>query len=105
MPSRINLGPADAIPDGGRRAFALPFGAVVVFRQGDRFHALKNACPHRDEPLHTGAFDQTTVTCPGHAWRIDVATGQTDHELRARTYAVEVKDGALMLYPDRPGPT
>lgn len=101
MPSPVNLGPADAIPDGGRRVFFLPFGPVVVFRCGDTYHALKNACPHKDEPFHTGTLRDATVTCSGHAWRIDITTGQTDHELRAGTYAVEVRNGSLILHPGR----
>ena len=102
MPSPVNLGPADAIPDGGRRLYFLPFGPVVVFRRGNAYHALKNACPHGDEPLHAGALRDTAVICPGHAWRIDITSGQSDHDLRARTYATEVRDGSLMLHPDRP---
>ena len=105
MPSPVNLGPADAIPDGGCRAFLLPFGPVVVFRRGGSYHALKNACPHNDEPFHMGKTDGDTVICPGHAWRIDLSTGETDQGPRARTYAIEVRDGSLILFPDRSGVT
>ena len=103
MNPHVDVGSADSIPEGGRRVVFTPREAVVVFRRGDQYFALKNACPHRAEPLHTGSLEGETVTCPGHAWKINIRTGATDHELCARTYVVEVRDGRLIL--DTEGPS
>ena len=48
---------------------------VAVFRLGDEFFALDNACLHRGGPLCDGPIDNNIVTCPWHGWSYEIRTG------------------------------
>lgn len=49
---------------------------IVLFRIGDDFFALHNACSHAGGPLCDGEFEGKTVTCPLHGGKFDVTNGQ-----------------------------
>lgn len=42
--------------------------AVVLFRDGNKLHALKDQCPHRGVPLSKGCLKQGLLECPYHGW-------------------------------------
>ncbi|MCL1123430.1 aromatic ring-hydroxylating oxygenase subunit alpha [Shewanella surugensis] len=42
--------------------------SVVLFRDGNKIHALKDQCPHRGVPLSTGCLKQGALECPYHGW-------------------------------------
>jgi nitrite reductase/ring-hydroxylating ferredoxin subunit len=48
---------------------------IAMFNVGGRLYAIHNTCLHRGGPLGEGELDETTVTCPWHGWKYDVATG------------------------------
>jgi nitrite reductase/ring-hydroxylating ferredoxin subunit len=56
-------------------------------------------CPHEDVSLEGGDQRDTRVTCPGHGYEFDLATGRCTHDpdLRLRRYRVTVEDGALYI--------
>lgn len=83
-PAEHRLGPLSQIPPGEGRVFELPVGrngsadrlALAVFRlRSGAVHATQAACPHRGGPLADGIVGGTTVICPLHGLRFDVATG------------------------------
>ncbi len=49
---------------------------VLVTRVGDEIFAIEDACPHSGRSLCGGSIEQHVVTCPGHAWCIDVRDGR-----------------------------
>lgn len=49
---------------------------VLVTRVGDEVFAIEDACPHSGRSLSAGSIDGHVVTCPGHAWCIDVRDGR-----------------------------
>ena len=50
---------------------------IAIFRTGDdRVFALIDRCPHKHGPLSMGIVHGAGVTCPLHAWTIDLATGE-----------------------------
>jgi nitrite reductase (NADH) small subunit len=56
---------------------ATPAGDIAVFRTGDgQVFALRDRCPHKHGPLSQGIVHGRSVTCPLHAWNIDLATGE-----------------------------
>lgn len=76
-----HLGPLSQIPVGEGRVFEVPGGspqsvvlAVFHLRSG-AVHATQAACPHRNGPLADGLVGGTTVICPLHARKFDLATG------------------------------
>lgn len=70
------LGPVEAIPPGEGREFLVEGRRVAVFRpRGSAVYATQADCPHRAGPLVDGLIGGTTVVCPLHAWKFDLATG------------------------------
>jgi nitrite reductase (NADH) small subunit len=49
---------------------------LAVFRSESGFHVLDNACPHLGGPLADGLVTETTVACPLHERRFELATGR-----------------------------
>ena len=72
---------------------------IAGFRQrDDSFFALENACPHQGGPLADGVIGARMVVCPLHAYRFRLADGSgIDTELRARSFPVEIRDGAVFV--------
>jgi len=73
----VDVGAVIDVPLRGARRVPTPDGDVAVFRTGDnQLYALKDRCPHKDGPLSQGMVHGRSVTCPLHAWKIDLATGE-----------------------------
>jgi nitrite reductase/ring-hydroxylating ferredoxin subunit len=83
-------------PDQGRRPTleearaALPPGAVVAAREGDRnvallrlrdgrYFVVPDHCPHDGGPLSDGFLEGDTLICSRHGWEFDSATGHCSH--------------------------
>ena len=63
---------------------------IAVFRTAaDSVFAIKNACPHKGGPLSEGIVHGTSVTCPLHNWKIDLASGE----------ALGPDDGCTNVFP------
>ena len=73
----IDVGAVTDVPLRGARRVPTPKGDVAVFRTGDnQLYALFDRCPHKQGPLSQGIVHGRAVTCPLHAWNIDLATGE-----------------------------
>ncbi len=72
---------------------------IAIFNLGDRFLAVESRCPHRGGPLADGIVSGTTVVCPLHGNKFNLATGQpVDNECKPiKTYPVIEEDGAVMV--------
>jgi len=74
--SEVVLGPADEIPIGEGRAYAVGGRQIAVFRLRDgSLRALDAVCPHRGGPLADGLADDRVVICPLHNYTYDLTTG------------------------------
>jgi len=71
----VTVARTDDIPDGEGRAFPVGDRVVAVFRRGNDFYAIDDACPHMGASLASGCLDQWQITCPWHAWRFDIRDG------------------------------
>jgi nitrite reductase/ring-hydroxylating ferredoxin subunit len=70
------LGPAEEIPLGEGRAYAVGDDMVAVFRLRDgSLRAVSAVCPHRGGPLADGQIDLKVVVCPLHLNAFDLTTG------------------------------
>ena len=79
-----------------------PRGDIAIFRTGDgEVFALRDQCPHKHGPLSQGIVHGRTVTCPLHAWNIDLATGEPTGADAGKgctpTVALRVENGRLLL--------
>ena len=73
---------------------------VAVFRtSGDMVFAIKNACPHKKGPLAEGIVHGTSVTCPLHNWKIDLASGEAlgADQGCTNTFPVKIENGLVYI--------
>jgi nitrite reductase (NADH) small subunit len=77
MPTVCSVGKIAQIPEGEGRIFEVARRRLAVFRSRDgQVFATQAECPHRGGPLADGLIAGTTLTCPLHEWRFDLATGE-----------------------------
>jgi nitrite reductase (NADH) small subunit len=88
----ITLGPLAAIPEGEGRTFDTGTRRIAVFRTREgRVFASQAECPHRSGPLADGLVGGSTLICPLHAWKFDLATGRAlSGECSIKTYPARV---------------
>ncbi|MBY0527937.1 MAG: Rieske (2Fe-2S) protein [Gemmataceae bacterium] len=48
---------------------------IALFREGGRYFAIDDMCPHMGSSLSGGYLENGIVTCPWHAWRFRLADG------------------------------
>ena len=89
------------IPRLGSRVLERAEGNVAIFRTAqDKVFALLDHCPHKGGALSLGIVHGESVTCPLHAWNIDLASGEAraPDEGCARHFPVRVDDdGSIFL--------
>lgn len=103
LPSLAALHPVcelSAIPRLGSRVVRTADGDIALFRTGDdQVFALHDLCPHKGGPLSQGIVHGHTVTCPLHAWKIDLASGAAQAPDQGCTlrHAVRVHESVVYL--------
>ena len=90
----------DDIPPLEARRVAIEGHYVGIFRTEEGFHAIGDVCPHMGGPLSDGDVAATTVSCPLHARKVCLRTGEVENGdlSRVLTFEVEVRDN--MVYVD-----
>jgi nitrite reductase/ring-hydroxylating ferredoxin subunit len=71
---------------------------VLLYRQGDRLHALWASCTHQGGPLAEGDFADGCVTCPWHGSTFRLTDGKVVRGPAAAsqpTYQTRVTDGKI----------
>ncbi len=94
------VGRATDFNDGQGRVVTVGARRIALFRQGDCFRALKDACPHAGVSLAMGYLHEDSVTCPAHAWAFNLDDGrctQGPASCAAVSYAVRVTDGTVEI--------
>ena len=96
----FNLGPSTALETGP--STALGTGPSTALGTGDRFLATDNLCPHQGGPLCDGIVTGSSVVCPLHAWKVNLANGSVERPANAKdhcvaTYPVRVDEGIILL--------
>jgi nitrite reductase (NADH) small subunit len=84
----------------GRRVIVDGF-SVAVFHTEEGFYAMADVCPHRGGPLSDGDVAATTVSCPLHARKVELKTGEVKNDdlSRVMIFPVEVRDGRVYVAP------
>lgn len=78
---------------------------VAVFKIGDRYFVIDDACTHGPGRLHEGEQDGDVVECNFHNGAFNIRTGEVVAPpcmIPIRTYYTEERDGQLWIDPDRP---
>ena len=92
--------PAD-IEDGFARVVHLGGNErAAVFRSGDRFSAISNACAHQNGPLGEGRIIDGCVTCPWHGFQYRVTDGRSPHPFTEKvpTYRLRLNGGMIEIH-------
>jgi nitrite reductase (NADH) small subunit len=84
------------------RAVLVAGRELALFNLGDQFLATDNQCPHQGGPLCDGIVTGTSVVCPLHAWKVDLASGCVQRPATAsdhcvETYPTRVEDGIVLI--------
>lgn len=61
--------------DGYRRVFQAGGLSLLLVQEGDQRWLLRNRCPHKDFPLHTGTLTGSRLRCRYHGMEFDLAAG------------------------------
>ena len=98
--AELDIGPLNAIPPGeGRNVEALGRRIAIFHTRTGGVFAVQAECPHRGGPLADGLVGGTTLICPLHAWKFDLATGDALFgECGLKTFPVRIDtDGRIKL--------
>lgn len=88
------------IPPLGSRVIATDNMKIAVFRTAsDEVFAMKDECPHKQGPLSQGIVHGTSVTCPLHNWKIDLASGKAlgPDEGCTNVFSAKVENGTVYI--------
>ena len=94
--TELIIGPLDAIPPGEGRTFTISGEKIAVFRtRAGHVFAVQAECPHRGGPLADGLVGGSTVICPLHSWKFDLAMGTAlIGECGLKTFPVRLNESA-----------
>jgi nitrite reductase/ring-hydroxylating ferredoxin subunit len=79
--------------------------ALAVFKVGDRFYVIDDACTHGPGLLSEGDVDGDVVECNFHNGAFNIRTGAVVAPpcmIPIRTYYTEVREGRIVIDPARP---
>lgn len=88
------------IPVLGSRVIRTDTMDIAIFRTAeDQVFAIKDQCPHKQGPLSQGIVHGSSVTCPLHNWKIDLASGQAlgPDEGCTNVFPVKVEGGKVYI--------
>ena len=88
------------IPQLGSRVIKTDTINIAVFRTAtDEIFAVKDECPHKQGPLSQGIVHGSSVTCPLHNWKIDLASGSAlgPDEGCTNVFATKVANGKVFI--------
>jgi nitrite reductase (NADH) small subunit len=87
------VGPLSVIPPGEGRSFSVSGENVAIFRtRAGEVFAVQAECPHRGGPLADGLVGGTTVICPLHSRKFDLAG-----DCGLKTYKVHVDESGQIV--------
>jgi nitrite reductase/ring-hydroxylating ferredoxin subunit len=100
---KILAGKSASLKQGCAGVYPLDRFTIVLFRVGDEFFAVKDACPHADYPLSKSFFDEKyIIKCSSHSWRFDLRNGHginpnqsrngPPEELKLRKFSIEIDE-------------
>jgi nitrite reductase/ring-hydroxylating ferredoxin subunit len=113
-------GTVEEFDNGDRKIVTVGGREVVVFRWGERYHALENECLHMGGPVGEGLIlgkveavlgenkelireefsdKEIHLVCPWHGWEYDIETGACagDRRRKLRRYETLERGGTLYV--------
>ena len=96
----IEVVAVEEIPRLGSRVIKTDTMNIAIFRTAtDDIFAMKDECPHKKGPLSQGIVHGSSVTCPLHNWKIDLASGSAlgPDEGCTNVFATKVESGKVFI--------
>lgn len=96
----IKITPAENIPPRQGRAVTVAGKEIAIFNVEGRYLAIDNRCPHKGGPLCDGIVSGTSVVCPLHGQKFDLATGMpvlASTPGCVTSYPARVEDGIVLV--------
>jgi len=90
----------DDIPALGSRVIKTDTMNIALFKNtNNEVFAVKDECPHKKGPLSQGIVHGTSVTCPLHNWKIDLASGEAmgADEGCVNTFKTKIENGMVFI--------
>ena len=103
MTSRwIRVTALENIPAREGRAVQIGDREIAIFNLGSRLLATSNRCPHKGGPLCDGIVTGSSVVCPLHAWKVNLAEGCVERPAGEQaqcieTYPVRIDEGIVVV--------
>lgn len=72
----VTVAKVGSIPEGQGVTVTLGGRLVAIFHDQGQYLATDDLCPHMGASLGEGCVVNGVVTCPWHAWRFNIRTGQ-----------------------------
>ncbi|WP_338452742.1 Rieske (2Fe-2S) protein [Niallia oryzisoli] len=117
MMERNVLCKKDELSTGEFKIFQVQRMSIVLVRKKDKYHAIRNWCPHQGAELGKGVlrgavrpsnrseydYDKPAgfLYCPWHHWSFDVENGCSMHDpekTKVKTYDVKIEGDDVVLY-------
>lgn len=104
MSRHVTVANVGELEDGARRCVDVAGREVTVLRQGERYYALRNRCPHANGRLGDGVIQDDTIVCPLHQWKFRLSDGGTrrDPRLRAEVLPVRIEGDDVQVEVPEP---
>ncbi len=102
MVSFVEVGRVERLPPGNGTVVRVEGKDVAIFNVDGTIYAIGDSCLHQGLSLGTSKLEGKIVTCRGHGWKYDVATGSTlvSPGFGVPAYPVKVVDGTIMVAVD-----
>jgi len=89
------------ISDGQGRMFFVGDMRIALYRIGDEYFALDDACPHAGASLALGIISGSVVACRIHHWRFCIRSGEYLNDKKdscnVRTYVVRQVENRIQV--------
>jgi len=76
MSEWTDVAAVDDLLPGSCRQVEVDGVAIAVFNVDDRYYAIEDVCSHEAETLSNGPLNGLEITCPRHAARFSLVTGE-----------------------------
>lgn len=99
-----DVGPVTRFVAGRGRAVEAHGTTIAVFRRGNDWYAVDDACPHMGASLSGGRLDGCALTCHWHHWKFDLRDGSCDMRswARVRIWPIKVEGDRVLIGPAPP---
>ena len=76
MAECVTVAKVSELTQGQAKAVEVKGQTIALFNVGGTVYAIEDTCPHQGGPLSEGEMEGTTVICPWHRAKFNVASGE-----------------------------